>query len=237
MPLVWRGAANADSGSRGRPGARPHRGFTLVEAVIGMMLAATLLAICYRIFTHINRQRALGSVDLQELQGARFAINHLRRDFRSAVPRIARTASLAQKERAVRNPAVEARSYNRSPDVVPIVVAEGEIHFFRQVFDTPETTASPILEEVNYRIDPTRKCLVRTSAGKEQVFPTIRGARFELYGHPLAAEIPMLLVTLVIEATNKEGAGTTEMLEMTTTISSTVAAQNINQPSWHRVYY
>ncbi|EKD81985.1 MAG: hypothetical protein ACD_39C01534G0001, partial [uncultured bacterium] len=50
-------------------------GFTLVEAVVGIALATALLVTSYKVFTYIGKQRSRGSVDLQELQGARYAIN------------------------------------------------------------------------------------------------------------------------------------------------------------------
>ncbi|HMM61455.1 MAG TPA: prepilin-type N-terminal cleavage/methylation domain-containing protein, partial [Candidatus Rifleibacterium sp.] len=79
-------------------------GFTLVEAMIGMMLVSALLTMSYKVFSYITMQRSRGSVDLQELQGARHAINYLRRDFRCAAPVIAKDATLAQKINALRNP-------------------------------------------------------------------------------------------------------------------------------------
>ncbi|NLI74914.1 MAG: hypothetical protein GX442_00570 [Candidatus Riflebacteria bacterium] len=230
-PLPPKAAKAARNGGEGRGG------FTLVEAVIGLLLVAVLFALVFRIFSHINRQRALGSVDLQELQGARYAINFLRRDFRSAAPMIPKLATFAQKEKAALSPAVEAKTWTKTDSTVPIVVADSEIHFHRQLFDTPDFATTPATEEVSYHIDGARKCLVRVSAGKEIPFPEVKGARFELYGHPLRADIPMLLVSLVIEAKSKEGAGKTEDLEFVTTISSSPSNQNLHYPFWHRIFY
>lgn len=212
-------------------------GFTLVETLIGVLLVSLLLTVTFKVFSFINTQRSRGSVDLQELQGARYAINYLRRDFRCAAPLIPRTATLAQKKNAVRMPAIEAKSFVKSDETVPILISDSEIHFFRQLYTTPDLTTTPATEEIIYHIDRDRKCLVRLSAGKEQAFPEIKGARFELYGHPLKPEIPMLLVTLVIDADTKESGTNRNFLELTTTISSSVANQNINNPSWNRSYY
>ncbi len=212
---------------------RKSRGFTLVEAMIGMMLVSALLTMSYKVFTYINMQRSRGSVDLQELQGARHAINYLRRDFRCAAPVFADAATIEQKKKAMRNPVVEAKAFNKTGNAVPVVIADSEIHFFRHLYETPETAALPKVEEVNYHMDGARKCLVRSAAGKEQVFSDIRGARFELYAHPLKPEIPMLLVTLIIDADLKDKGGGRNFFELTTTISSAVANQNINNPYWH----
>lgn len=205
--------------------------------MVGLVLLAGLFLIAYKVFSFIGNQRSRGSVDLQELQGARYAINYLRRDFRCAAPRIPASATLVQKRNAVRTPAIESGTFSGSGGTTPILVSDSEIHFFRQVFDTPDLSPTPAMEEVNYRIDPTRKCLVRASAGKELAFPEIRGARFELYGHPLKPDVPMLLVTLVIDADPKKSSDGRNTLELTSTISSPVANQNLNNPSWNRVYY
>ncbi|MFZ2961018.1 MAG: hypothetical protein WA705_29410 [Candidatus Ozemobacteraceae bacterium] len=208
-------------------------GFTLVETMISLILISGLFGITFKVFSYINSQRAQGSVDLQELQGARYAINYLRRDFRCAVPHLAKTATLVQKKQAARMPVVETKSFVKSDGTVPILISSSEIHFFRQVYNTPDLTSTPATEEINYHIDDARKCLVRSIAGKEKIFPAIKGARFELYGHPLKSDIPMLLVTLVIDADTKQSGAGPNFLELTTTISSSVANQNINNPYWH----
>ncbi|NCB38880.1 MAG: hypothetical protein EOM80_08930 [Erysipelotrichia bacterium] len=216
--------------------SRINHGFTLVEAVIGMMLISGLLIMFYKAFTYIGAQRARGSVDLQEMQGARYAINYLRRDFRCAAPVIPKTATVAQKKKALHMPIVEAKLFAKGDTTVPILVSDSEIHFFRHLYNTPELSSVIAIEEINYRIDSARKCLVRSGAGKEQVFPDIREAKFELYSHPLKSEIPMLLVTLIIDADLKDAGAGRNFLELTTTISSAIANQNINNPYWYINY-
>ena len=214
---------------------RPGRfGFTLVEAVIGIALATALMVVSYRVFTYIGIQRSRGAVDLQELQGARHAINYLRRDFRSAAPQIAKTATLTQKKKALRMPVVEAHSFTIGNEAVPIIIDDAEIYFFKHLYSTPDSAKEPATEQVNYRIDSAHKCLVRSVAGVETVFKDIKGAKFELYAHPLAPEVPMLLVTLRIDADQKkERTGGREYFELTTTISSAITSQIINNPYWH----
>jgi type II secretory pathway component PulJ len=210
------------------------RGFTLVEAVIGVVLATMLIISAYQVFTYISRQRSRGDVDLQELQGARHAINYLRRDFRSATPQIADSATLAQKRKALRMPIVEASSFSIGNEAVPVLISDGEIHFFKHLYDTPDGVTRPATEQVNYRIDSAHKCLVRSVAGVDTVFKDIKDARFELYAHPLNPALPMLLVTLRINADQKnDKTGEFKFFEMTTTISSAVTSPFINNPNWH----
>lgn len=209
-------------------------GFTLVEAIIGVALAAALLMGIYSIFSYISKQRSRGEVDLQELQGARYAINYLRRDFRSATPQIDDSATLGQKKKALRMPVVEARSFTIGNEAVPIIIDKGEIHFFKHIYDTPEASAIAKTEQVNYRIDKAHKCLVRSVAGTDVVFKDVKSAKFELYAHPLAPEVPMLLVTLKINADKKDDkTGDYEFFELTTTISSAIASPFVNNPHWH----
>lgn len=209
-------------------------GFTLVEAVVGVVLAMALMMTTYQVFSYVNKQRSRGSVDLQELQGARYAINYLRRDFRSATPQIADSATLAQKRKALRMPVVEAHSFTIGNEAVPVIIDDGEIHFFKHRYDTPENVAKPVLDQVNYRIDNAHKCLVRSGAGADIVFEGIKDAKFELYAHPLAPAVPMLLVTLRINADEKdEKTGAHKYFELTTTISSSIASPFINNPHWH----
>ncbi|OGK12522.1 MAG: hypothetical protein A2W80_19150 [Candidatus Riflebacteria bacterium GWC2_50_8] len=223
---------------RSRAGRRP--GFTLVEAVVGIALATALLVTSYKVFTYISKQRSRGAVDLQELQGARYAINFLRRDFRSATPYIEDGATLVQQKKALRMPVVEANSFTIGNKAVPIVVGDKEIHFYKHLYNTPDTAVEALTEQVNYRIysyrehNEDKQCLMRSVAGQNTMFKDIKDARFELYAHPLAPEVPMLLVTLRIDADEKkERTGGREFFELTTTISSAITSQAINNPYWH----
>lgn len=209
---------------------RSKSGFTLVEIIIVALLALSLIIMSFKVFSFIQHQRTRGSVDLQELQGARLAINYLRRDLRGAVPKIAATATLEQKRKALQMPMVKAEKFDKSSGNVPIVVADEEIHFFKYVFKS--TSVLPELEEVNYFIDKKRKCLVRAGAGAEKVFPDIKGAKFELYAHPLKKEMPLLRVNLLI-GTKKGEQISAENMEITTTISSAIISQNLNNTYWH----
>ncbi len=216
------------------------RGFTFVEAVIGILLATALMFTSYSVFSYVSKQRSRGSVDLQELQGARYAINYLRRDFRSATPQISDSATLSQKRKALRMPVVKASEFTIGNEAVPIVVSANEIHFFKHVYDTPEGAARPLTEQVNYSVHSYREnnedkqCLMRSVAGQNIMFKDVKGARFELYAHPLNPALPMLLVTLRINADQKnEKTGDHQFFEVTTTISSAITGPFINTPYWH----
>jgi Tfp pilus assembly protein FimT len=217
--------------------SRKHHGVTFVEAMIGLMIASLLMLTSYKVFSYIISQRNKGTVDLQELQGARSAINFLRRDFRCAAPLINSSARLEQRKKATRVPIIESAGINKDDETVPIVISESEIHFFRHVFTTSLSSVTPETEQINYRIDPARKCLVRSAAGEEKIFNDIKDVRFELYAHPLKTDIPMLMVTMRIDADPDEKAAGRNYFELTTTISSAIANQNVNNPFWNITTY
>lgn len=208
-------------------------GFTMVEAIIGILLISLLSLSAYKIFSFILVQRNRGSVDLAELQGARVAINYLRRDFRCAVPLINKNATIAQRKTARRIPAIEANTFDKSQKVIPIVVSDTEIHFFKHTFATPTTSETPKTEQINYRIDKARGCLVRTGLDSENIFKDIKAIKFELYSHPLFKETPMLLITMKVDANKGNAHEQKRYFELSTTISSSIANHNINYEFWN----
>ncbi len=208
-------------------------GFTLVEAVIGFLIITLLSASAYKVFSFVLAQRNRGSVDLEELQGARTAINYLRRDFRCAAPLINEDATMTQRKKSLKIPVIEADSFDRSRKVTPIVVSGEEIHFFKHNFATLIRSEKPKTEQINYRIDKARGCLVRTGAGSEKVFKDIKAIKFELYSHPLFKETPMLLVTMKVDANKGDRKDQKHFFEISTTISSSMANHNINYEFWN----
>jgi type II secretory pathway component PulJ len=208
-------------------------GFTFIEVAMGTLLISLLLTMSYKILSSITNQRNRGSVDIQELQGARRVINYLRRDFRCAVPNIPSSLTIEQKKKARRMPIIQEKFFKKGSEAVPILIGDSEIHFFRQLYTTSELTLLPATEEVHYRFDETHKCLVRSTPGSEIRFPHLKGIKFELYAHPLTPSMPMILVTLKIDDDSQNQIGSHTIFEMTTTISSAITNQNLNNPYWH----
>lgn len=208
-------------------------GFTLVEAIIGFLIVSLLGGAAYKVFSYIVIQRNRGSVDLEELQGARAAINYLRRDFRCASPLIAPDATLNQRKTARKLPVSESKNFNSKQNFVPIVISDKEIHFYKQTYDTPLLSLKPNSEQINYRIDKARHCLVRTEVGKEKFFDDIVDVKFELYSHPLKKETPMLLISMKIDAGKGGRDNQNRFFELTTTISSSISNHNLNHEFWN----
>lgn len=210
-----------------------NRGFTLAETIIGMLVISLLMLVTYRVFSYIISQRNRGTVDIQELQGARNAINHLRRDFRGAAPVISSSATLTQRKVARKLPVVKFENFSSNIGYTPVMVSNSELHFFKNSYKTPSDKPKANREQINYRIDTKRKCLIRTCNGVETAFADIREAKFELYSHPVHASVPMLLVSLVIDAESSKNTGARSFFELTTTISSSLTSPGINYPTWN----
>ncbi|MDD3002112.1 MAG: hypothetical protein PHF29_10195, partial [Candidatus Riflebacteria bacterium] len=64
------------------------RAFTLVEISISIVIAIGVFFSVYRFLSNTRQQYMYGTVNLQNLQEARLAINSLRRDFSCACPKI-----------------------------------------------------------------------------------------------------------------------------------------------------
>ncbi len=208
-------------------------GFTLIEALIGFLIVSLLGGAAYKVFSYIVIQRNRGSVDLEELQGARTAINFLRRDFRCATTLIDDNATLTQRKKARKLPVSESKNFDKKQNFVPIVVSDSEIHFFKQTYETPLLAVKPTTEQVNYRIDKARNCLVRTEVGTEKIFADIKDVRFELYSHPLDQQTPMLLVTMKIDAGKGGHDNQNRFFELTTSLCSSVSNHNLNYEFWN----
>lgn len=206
------------------------RGVTLVEILIGTILAVMLIALSVGMIRFVRRHQSVGTSDLRELQDARLAISHLRRDFRSATINTESNVTLSKQRNLHRNPLVQAGSWRAESGVTPIIVDRTSIQFFKQSFETDSTDKNPKLQQIMYQIDSSRNCLVRSGPGFETAFTSIINADFRIYGHPLNKDVPVLLVKFDIMAEDLESH---QNMEFVTTISSSVISQKINNLSWH----
>ena len=209
------------------------KGFSLVELMVVLVISSILATTAYKIFSFTIYSRNRNSVELQELQGARTAINYLRRDIRCAAPFVPKSSSIKQRRKSVQEPIMNASYFPQKAAVIPILVSESEVHFFKYNYGSKSLTQQIEMEEVNYRFDKKRKCLVRTCAKKEKTFKDIKAARFELYTHPLGNNTPMLLVTLEIKSGGNLESSSDKSFILSTTICSAITNQNINYLNWN----
>jgi len=212
------------------------RGFTLVEISISVGIALIVLLMIYRFLSNTRHHYMYGTVNLQNLQEARLAVNYLRRDFSCACPRIGDPASTGyvnlQKTRnqvfvSASFPALDASQGEL------IQIDDHGLHFHKFVFGSPDV--EPRVELVRYDFDQAAKTLMRFSEdGKIQKFTGFEEVEFKVYTHQLNPGVPLLWVRMKVhEGENiygKDSIG--KALELTTSISSPFLTSSVNNKFW-----
>ena len=205
------------------------KGFTLVESIIAIGMAVGLIILVTRISSVIRGDVAKGTVDLQNLQDARLVINSLRRDFTCAMPYYDFSDNQQDIDLVRNNPVLYAETYNdSSKKSKPIIIYKYHLNFVKPVYDTAGNLTR---EEIYYVFDGSTKTLIRhSSLSGDKHFKGMDSIEFGLYYHPLKADIPMLLVSMIIRTT--EG-GETKTLPLTTTICSSIVNKDIVNLDWN----
>lgn len=203
------------------------KGFTLVETVISVGMAAGIIILVMNLASVIRGDVAKGTVDLQNLQEARLVINSLRRDFSSATPLYDDSENFAIRDEIRNDPMLYASTYTAHKSR-PIVLNSHDIIFCKT---TANSDGNKTREDIHYSFDSTSKVLNRQSSvtGKK-VFKGMEDIKFDLYYHPLNDEVPMILVTMLIKT--KE-ANETKELELTTTICSSIVNRDVTNLYWN----
>lgn len=202
------------------------KGFTLVEAVIAMGMAAGIIILVMNLASVIRGDVAKGTVDLQNLQEARLVINSLRRDFSSAIPLYDSSEDIKIRDQIRNDPMLYASTYTAHKSR-PIILNGQDIIFCKT---TADNSGNRTREEIHYSFDPVSKVLNRQSASGNKVFKGMESIKFDLYYHPLNDEVPMILVTMLIKT--KE-ANETKELELTTTICSSIVNRDVTNLTWN----
>ncbi len=207
------------------------KGFTLVETLMVFFLVTTLIALVFRLSSHVQVNYLKGTVDLQNLQEARSAINSLRRDFLGATPRFERSDGVDLREATRKKPIVSSLG-GRTPGkkTVPIIVGTSELHLFKYSFGFGEDEPAPRVEEVSYFVDKGQKALIREDEKGKKLFRSVTNAKFILYQFPLNPDIHLVAVNLEID---NSASGPGKSLEICTTISSLIVSQNLNNLNWN----
>ncbi|NLI75415.1 MAG: prepilin-type N-terminal cleavage/methylation domain-containing protein [Candidatus Riflebacteria bacterium] len=216
---------------------RRRPGFTMVEMIVTMAIGILVFMMVSRFLTGTRFQFMHGTVNLQNLQDARLAINHLRRDFSSATIFFGSTYTKTT-YKTVR--ALQARTFSQ-PTVDPAnpteklisIKAPHQIAFYRFTFET--AGEKPTVERVQYRFDPAAKTLTRTSPSRSIEFKGFEDVEFRLYCHGLNPDVPLLWARFLIhegeEIYGKADIG--KALELTTTISSPFLTSSLQNLSWN----
>ncbi len=214
---------------------RNRSAMTFVELALSLGIGMMVFMMVYRFMSGTRQHYMYGTVNLQNLQEARLAINYLRRDFSSACPRIDTPVDEdgyvnLQK---IRNQIFMSGSVTSSSGGELMQVVPGGLSFHRFNYGSPDE--KPLVELVQYVFDPTAKTLSRQSeTGAERIFTGIEEAEFALYTHQLNPKIPLLWVKLKVHE-GENTFGTDEIgnaLEITTTVASSFVASSLNNKYW-----
>jgi type II secretory pathway component PulJ len=174
------------------------RGFTFVELLVTIGISMIAFLMIYRFLTSTRHHYMYGTVNLQNLQEGRLAINYLRRDFSCACPRLEDPATDGyvnlQKARK------QIFSTASMPSVSSSNLIQVEPHgllFYKYAYQSPDF--QPRVELVRYEFDGSAKTLMRIGQdGKTQKFTGIEDVEFKVYVHQINPGIPVLWVRLKI---------------------------------------
>lgn len=211
----------------------------MVELLLSITVALVVFLLIYKLLSGVRSHYLYGTVNLQNLQDARLAVNHLRRDFSSACPRFKNGAASADaymyvnrlRKYIFKDPPNWAAQYGD-----PIQITVNGLTFFRFEFDSG---SNPHVEKVQYVFDAAAKTLIRKYKGSERKFKGFETVEFRLYTHMVNPAVPLLWVRLLIHE-GKEMYGTTSIgkpLELTTTISSSFLSSSLNHLTWNYETY
>ncbi len=214
--------------------ASKRRAFTFVEMTVSIVIALVVFLMIYRFLSNTRHHYMYGTVNLQNLQEARQALNYLRRDFSCACPRIEDpdTAGYVTLQK-VRKQVFVTSSWPSETEGDLIQIHPHGLLFYKFVFGT--SSVKPRVEQVAYEFDPAEKVLIRRSAGdRVQKFSGFENVEFKLYAHQLNPKVPVLWVSFKVhEGENifgKDSIG--KALELTTSITSHFITSSINNKYW-----
>lgn len=217
-------------------------GFTFVEMSISVGIALVVFLMIYRFLSNTRMHFMYGTVNLQNLQEARLAVNYLRRDFSCACPRIEDPDVPNIKDptipgyvnlQKVRNQVFVTSSWPTTGNGDLIQIDPHGLLFYKFAFGSPDE--SPRVELVRYEFDATAKTLIRHSEdGKIQKFTGFADVDFQLYAHQLNPKVPVLWIRFKVhEGENiygKDSIG--KELELTTSITSPFITSSVNNKYW-----
>lgn len=212
------------------------KGMTFVELAISLGVGLMVLLMIYRFMSGTRQHYMYGTVNLQNLQEARLAVNYLRRDFSSACPRIEDPSAASDgyvNLQKIRNQMFVSPTNTAIPGGDLIQVLPQGLLFHKFVFGSPDQ--NPRVELIRYEFDQAARVLTRHSeSGQIQNFSGIEEVEFRLYCHQLNPKVPVLWVRLKVHE-GENTFGTDEIgkaLELTTSISSPFIVSSVNNKYW-----
>lgn len=210
------------------------QGMTFVELSVSVGIALVVFLMIYRFLSSTRHHYMYGTVNLQNLQEARLAVNYLRRDFSCACPRIEDPdVSGYVNLQKVRNQVFVTSSWPSSGDGELIQIYPHGLLFHKFAFGSPDE--KPRVELIRYEFDQAARTLIRHSQdGRIQKFSGFEDVEFQLYAHQLNPKVPVLWARFKVhEGENiygKDSIG--KELELTTSITSPFITSSVNNKYW-----
>jgi hypothetical protein len=195
----------------------------MIEMAVGMVLGSVLMYFAFKFMTNTRHQYMHGSVNLQNLQEARLAINYLRRDFSSACPFLDPADADPKINVTLRKKPFDVSGWSAGIKSQLVKSSAQVLQFHRFIFNTEAGAVLSKVVEVEYKYDAPTKTLVRTSEGRQKSFKGLENVEFKLYLDDYNGRVPILWVKLMFHE-GKDAAGTDKdlgrPLELTTSIVS-----------------
>lgn len=230
--------------SQAQSEARAARGLTFIEMVVSLAVAMMAFSLVYSFLSGTRSHYMYGTVNLENLQNARLALNYLRRDFSSACPLFVKPSgnTFSDQQKAFKNVTRlrdQIFSSASNPELgQPIQIQPDQVLFYRYDFQAGDQ--NPVVQMVRYEFDAAARKLRRLVAGGRTIeFEGFEQVSFKLYCHELNPRIPLLSVRLVIhEGKNIFGTGNIgQALDVHTTISSSFLNSSEKDRRWNYEVY
>ncbi len=224
---------------------RKSSAFTLIEVLVGLAIATLVLFTIYKFLSSTRHHYMYGTVNLQNLQEARLAINSIRRDFSCACPKInypptgvdlSGTADVMQtayeKLQKLRKQMFMTPSYSYNERGELMQIQSSDLCFHK--FEYGVNGEKPVVQQVRYNFDYSAKTLTRLGEdGSIRRFTGFESVLFELYLHDLSPEVPVLWVRFKIHEGDKYGDEEIgNALELTTSIASPHISSSLKNKFW-----
>lgn len=211
------------------------RAFTIPELLVSVLISSMAVLMVFKLMSLMQSYWFIGTVNLNQLQEARLAINYLRRDFAAACPRFSPQDPIKIMKELRRDPIRFDMGAVQGQNSAPIQVSKDGLTFFRYTFETVDGKSGTPVEQISYNFDKNSRILTRTTSSNVLVrFKGIQDVQFKVYVTRANPAVPLLSVKLtVFDEENAAKVKNATSLDISTTVSSSFMAGCLNHPSWN----
>lgn len=217
----------------------PRSGITMIEAVVGVLIASFLFYILFSFTGNMAFSYKHTFVELENFREAHLAISGLRRDYRSSCPYVNNRDGIEELKKFMLRPFAMSKTdgvyvgANRR-----IRVTATQIVFYKFADHGFSENHMPVVEEVEYRFDKASGCLLRKVGDQLTTFEGFKEFEFQPFVYEHNSKLPVIWVRMVLDNNKYVDSSFGKPLEITTTISGAFSADAINYSSWHyRTYH